>query len=70
MIYLADHRPEKNSTDEYTGSILWLYLFCDGIVSSVKRVLICWITNPFVSTPNLPYSSVYFRLKQPKLVER
>ena len=36
MIYLADHRPEKNS-DEYTESILWLYLFCDRIISSAKR---------------------------------
>jgi hypothetical protein len=62
MIYLADHRLEKNS-DEYTESILWFYLFCDRIISIAKLVLICWITNLYVSAPDLPHSSVYFRLK-------
>ena len=65
----ADHRLEKNS-DEYTESILWFYLFCDRIISSAKLVHICWITYLFVSTPNLPHSSVCFRLKQPKLVKK
>ena len=40
MIYLADHRPEKNS-DEYSESIRWLYLFCDKIITSAKLVHIC-----------------------------
>ena len=69
MLYLADHRPEKNS-DEYTESLLWLYLFYDRITSSAKLILICCITNIFVSAPNLPHSSVCFRLKQPKLVKK
>ena len=62
MIYLADHRPEKN-LDEYTESILWLYLSGDRSISGAKRVHICWITNLFVSTPNLSHSSVCCRLK-------
>ena len=69
MIYLADRRPEKNS-DEYTESILWFYLFCDGMISSAKRVHICWITNLFVSAPDLPHSSVCFRFKQLKIVKK
>ena len=68
MICLADHRSEKNS-NEYIESILWLYLFCDRIISSEKRVQIYWITDLFVSAPNLPRSSVCFRLEQPKLVQ-
>ena len=56
-LYLADHRSEKNS-DEYTESILWFNLFCERIISSAKLVHICWITNLFVSAPNLPHSSV------------
>ena len=40
IVYLADHRIEKNS-DEYIESLLWLYLFCDRIISSAKRVHIC-----------------------------
>ena len=66
MIYLADHRPEKNS-DEYKDSMLWLYLFCDRIISSVKLVHICWITNLHISAPNLLHSPAYFLLKQPRL---
>ena len=62
MISPDDHRPEKNS-DEYTESILWLYHFCDRIISGAKCVHICWITNLFVSTPNLSHSSVCCRLK-------
>ena len=69
MIYLADHRTEKNS-DEYTESIFWLYLFCDSMISSVKLVHICWITNLYVSAPNRPYSSVCFRLELPRLVKK
>ena len=68
-IYLADHRPEKNS-DGYTEFILWCYLFCDGIISSAKLVHTCWITNLYVSTPNLPHSLIWFRLKQPNLVKK
>ena len=68
MIYVADHRPEKNS-DEYTESILRLYLFGDRMISSAKRVQICWITHLFVVTRDLPYSSVCFRSKQAKLVK-
>ena len=60
MIHLADHRPEKN-LDEYTESILWLDLFGDGVISSAKLVHICWLTYPFVSAPNLPHSSNFFR---------
>ena len=59
LVYLADHRPEKN-LDEYVEAILWLYPFCDRITSSTERVHICWITYLFVSAPNLPHSSVYF----------
>jgi hypothetical protein len=62
MIYLADHCPEKNS-DEYTESIRWFYLFCDRMISTAKRVHICWINYHFVSAPNLSHSSVCFRLK-------
>ena len=40
MILLTDQRPEKNS-DEYTESIIWLYLFGGRIISSAKRVHIC-----------------------------
>jgi hypothetical protein len=69
MIYLADHRPEKNS-DEYTESLLWFYLFCDRIISRAQLVHICSITNLHVSAPNLPHSSVCFRLKQSKLVKK
>ena len=69
IIYLADHCPVKYS-DEYKDSILWLYLFGDRIISSIKHAHICWITNPFVSAPNLPHSSVSFRLKQTKLVKK
>ena len=68
MIYLADHRPETNS-DEYTELIFWLYLFCDRIISSAKRVHICWITNHYVYASSPPHSSVCFRLKQPRLVK-
>ena len=60
---------EKN-LDKYTESILWLYLFCDRIISSAKRVHICWTTNLYVSAPNLPHSLAYFRLEQPKLVKK
>ena len=69
LIYLAYHCPEKNSND-YTESILWLYVFCDRIISNAKLVHICWIAYLFVSAPNLPHSSVYFRVKQPKLVNK
>ena len=60
---------EKN-LDKYTESILWLYLFCDRIISSAKRVHICWTTNLYVSAPNLPHSLAYFRLEQRKLVKK
>ena len=60
-IYLADQLPETNS-DEYTESLLWFYLFCDRIISSAKLLHICWMSCLFVFTPNLPHSSVYFRL--------
>ena len=69
MIYLTDHRPEKKS-DECSETLLWLYLFDDRIISSVKLVHISCITNLFVSAPNLPHSSVCFWLKQPKLVKK
>ena len=69
MLYLADHRPEKN-LDEYTESILWLYLFCDRMISSAKVILICWMTYLFVFALNLPHSMVCFRLKQQKLVNK
>ena len=68
MIYVADHRPEKNS-DEYTESIRWFYLSCDRIIPSAKRVHICWITYLFVSAPHLPHPSIYCRLEQPELVK-
>ena len=69
MTYLADHRPEKIS-DEYKEPLLWFFLFCDSMISSANPVLIWWITNLFVFTPNLPHSSFCFRLKQPKLVKK
>ena len=69
MIYLAGHRLETNS-DEDTESILWFSLFCDRIISSAKLVHICWITYLIVSAPNLPYASFYFRVKQPKLINK
>jgi hypothetical protein len=69
MMYLADHRPEKK-LDEYTESLLWFYLFGDRIISSTKLVHICWITNLFDSAPNHPHSSVCFRLKQPKPIQK
>ena len=69
IIYLADHRPEKNS-DEYTESVLWFTLFCDRIIWSAKLSHICWITYLYVSAPNLPHSSVCFRLKQSNLVKK
>ena len=69
MIYLADHRLEKNS-DEYTESILWLDIFCDRIISSAKRVHIYWITDLFVSAPNLRHSSACFRWKESRLVKK
>ena len=62
MIYLADHRPKKNS-NEGAEWILWFYFFCDGISTSAKLVHICWIINLYVSTSSLPHSSVCFRLK-------
>ena len=68
VIYLDDYRREENS-DEDTESILCCYLFCDRIISSAKRVHVCWITYLFVSPPNLPHSSVCCWLKQPKLVK-
>ena len=68
LVYLADQRPEKN-LDEYVEATLWLYPFCDRIISSAKFVHICWMNYLFVSAPNLPHSSVCFRLKQPKLVK-
>ena len=40
MSYLADHLVEKN-VDEYTESLVWLYLFSEGIISSAKLVHIC-----------------------------
>ena len=66
LVYLADHRPEKN-LDEYVEAILCLYPFCDRITSSAKRVHICWITNLHISAPNLLHSPAYFLLKQPRL---
>ena len=69
MIYLADHRLKKNS-DEYTKSILWLYLFGVRIIESAKLVNISWITNLFVSASHLPHSSVCFRLKQSKPIKK
>lgn len=69
MIYVADHRPEKNS-DEYTESIRWFYLFCDRIVSRAKLVHICWITYLFVSAPNLQHSPVCFQWEQLRLVKK
>ena len=65
MIYLADHRPGENS-DDYTESELWFYLLCDKIISSAKFVHTCWITYLFGSAPNLPHSSVCFRIKAVK----
>ena len=62
MIYLADQRSERN-TDEYTESIIWFTLFCKTIISSAKRVLICWIANLFASAPNLSHSPVCFQVK-------
>ena len=69
MIYLADHRPERKS-DKYTESILCFYLLCDAITSNAKLVHICWITNLYISAPNLLHSSVCCRLKKPKLVKK
>ena len=68
MSSLADHRVQRDSA-KYTESILGFYLFGDRIISSAKCVHICWIIYLYVFALNLPYSSVYFRLKQPKLVK-
>jgi hypothetical protein len=69
MIDLADHLLEKNS-DENTESILWLYLFCDRIISNAKLVYICWTTDLYVSAPKFPHSSVCFRFRQRKPVKK
>ena len=66
---LCNWSPSREKLEEYTESILRLCLVYDRVISSAKRVHICWVTYLHVSTADLPHSSVCFRVKQPKLVK-
>ena len=59
MMYLADRCPKKNS-DEFTESILWVYLFCDRIISSAKRVHVHMLNHLFFCLRSK--SSTFFSL--------